>query len=409
VPDTAYPAASATVARGVDSLVRDRLLIQRCGGVGRRLLALIRKETREVIRDPLYLVLAIVVPLVVTSLLALGFVLDVKNLPVAFYDMDRSPLSREYMHSFTNSEYFRLVTVANSAEELDRLIESARVRAGVVVPPDFSKRLHGGNTATVQLLIDGSFPSRALVVSGYVAAVDGQFSARLASDALARRGLLRAAVIPVAVDGRVWYNPSLETKNSLVPGFLVIALMFYPGLLAALVVVREKERGTIFNLYCSPVSRVEVILGKAVPYVGVAFVNYVLLFALCLFVFHVRFVGDAVVLTAAALLYIVASVGVGLVISVFCRTQVAAMLVTFIGMMTPSMLFSGMMTPISSMEPAAQLISRLIPASYFMTMVRGVFLKGLGFSEYRGDLATLGLFAVIVYTTATLGFRKRAR
>jgi ABC-2 type transport system permease protein len=242
-----------------------------------------------------------------------------------------------------------------------------------------------------------------------VAAVDGQFSARLAADELARRGLLRAAVVPVVVDGRVWFNPSLETKNSLIPGFLVIALMFYPGLLAALVVVREKERGTIFNLYCSPVSRVEVILGKAVPYVGVACVNYVLLFALCLFVFHVRFVGSPFVLTVAALLYIVASVGVGLVISVFCRTQVAAMLVTFIGMMTPSMLFSGMMTPISSMEPTAQIISRLIPASYFMTMVRGVFLKGLGFSQYRGDLATLGLFAAIVYTMATLGFRKRAR
>lgn len=373
-----------------------------------RLMAVVRKETREVVRDPLYLVLAIVVPVVVTSLLALGFVLDVKNLPVAFYDMDRSPLSREYMYSFTNSEYFRLVTIVNSAEELDALIESAAVRAGVVVPPDFSRRLHGGETATVQILIDGSFPSRALVASGYVTAVDGQFSARLAADALERRGLIHAALVPVSVEGRVWYNPSLETKNSLVPGFLVIGLMFYPGLLAALVVVREKERGTIFNLYCSPVSRVQVILGKAVPYVAVAFVNYVLLFALSLYVFQVRFVGSPLVLTAAALLYIVASVGVGLVISVFTRTQVAAMLVTFIGMMTPSMLFSGMMTPISSMEPTAQIISRLIPASYFMTMVRGVFLKGLGFHEYIGDLATLGLFAAIVYTLATIGFRKRA-
>jgi ABC-2 type transport system permease protein len=374
-----------------------------------RLLAVVRKESREVVRDPLYLVLAIVVPIVVTSLLALGFVLDVKNLPVAFYDMDRSPLSREYMYSFTNSEYFRLVAIVNSAEELDALIESATVRAGVVVPPDFSRRLHGGETVTVQILIDGSFPSRALVVSGYVTAVDGQFSAQLAADALERRGLVRGALVPVSVEGRVWYNPSLETKNSLVPGFLVIALMFYPGLLAALVVVREKERGTIFNLYCSPVSRVQVIIGKAVPYVAVASVNYVLLFALCLYVFQVRFVGSVFVLTAAALLYIIASVGVGLVISVFCRTQVAAMLVTFIGMMTPSMLFSGMMTPISSMEATAQIISRLIPASYFMTMVRGVFLKGLGFREYTGDLATLGLFAAIVYTLATIGFRKRAR
>ena len=373
-----------------------------------RLVAIVRKETREVLRDPLYLVLAIAVPIVVTTLLALGFVLDVKNLPVAFYDLDRTPLSREYMYAFTNSEYFRLVTIANGPAELDELIESASVRAAVVIPPGFARALQHGETVAVQVVVDGSFPSRALVASGYIAALDGQFNVRLASDALARRGVVRTTAVPLSVEGRVWYNPSLETKNSLVPGFLVISLMFYPGLLAALVVVREKERGTIFNLYCSPVSRWEVILGKAVPFIGVAFVNYILLLGLTLFVFQVRFVGDVRVLTLAALLYIAASVGVGLVISVFCRTQVAAMLVTFIGMMTPSMLFSGLMTPISSMEPTAQAISRLIPASYFMTMVRGVFLKGLGFRQYAGDLAALAVFTATVYTIAILGFRKRA-
>jgi ABC-2 type transport system permease protein len=373
-----------------------------------RLFAIIRKETREVLRDPLYLVLAIAVPVVVMTLLALGFVLDVKNLPVAFDDEDRSPLSREYMASFTNSEYFRLTTAAASATELNRMIEAGAVRAGVVIPPDFSRRLSGGGVATVQVLVDGSFPSRALVASGYISAIDAQFNARLLAAYLARKGLVRGAVVPVSVDGRVWFNPSLETKNSLVPGLLVISLMFYPSLLAALVIVREKERGTIFNLYCSPVSRWEVIVGKAVPYIGLAFFVYVLLFALSLFAFHVRFVGNPLVLTVAALLYITACIGFGLVISVLCTTQVAAMLVTFIFLMTPSMLFSGLMTPISSMEPSAQVVSRFIPASYFMAMVRGVFLKGLGFGHYGYDMLTLGAFAVVVYTVATLGFRKRA-
>jgi ABC-2 type transport system permease protein len=184
--------------------------------------------------------------------------------------------------------------------------------------------------------------------------------------------------------------------------------MFYPALLAALVLAREKERGTVFNLYCSPVSRWEVIVGKAVPYIGLAFFVYFLLLGLNLFVFGVRFVGNPVVLTAAALLYITASVGFGLLISVFCSTQVAAMLITFIALMTPSILFSGLMTPVSSMEPSAQAISRLIPASYFITMVRGVFLKGLGFRHFASDLFTLGAFAAVVYSIATLGFRKRA-
>jgi ABC-2 type transport system permease protein len=373
-----------------------------------RLFAIVRKETREVLRDPIYLALALVVPVAVMTLLALGFVLDVKNLPVAFYDQDRSPLSRDYIYSFTNSEYFRLVKIAGSPAEIDELLDSAQVRAAVIIPPDFSRRLEGGTPATVQVLVDGTFPSRALIASGYISAIDAQFSAKLVSAYLARRGVVSASVVPVTVEGRVWFNPSLETKNSLVPGLIVISLMFYPSLLAALVVVREKERGTIFNLYCSPVSRWEVVIGKAVPYIGLAFVVYLLLLALSVFVFRVRFVGNPLVLTVAALLYIAASIGLGLVISVFTTTQVSAMLVTFLALMTPSILFSGLMTPISSMEPSAQAISRLIPASYFMAMVRGVFLKGLGFRQYASDLLTLAFFTVVVYTAATLRFRKRA-
>ena len=371
-----------------------------------RVFAIVRKETREVLRDPIYLVLAIVVPLLVTTLLALGFVLDVKNLPVAFYDQDRSPFSRDYMYAFTNSEYFRLVRMAGSSDEVDRLLESAEVRAAVVIPPDFGRRLSAGDKATVYVLVDGTFPSRALVASGYIAAIDAQFAAGVRAGYLASHGV-GAAVLPVSVEGRVWYNPSLETKNSLVPGLMVISLMFYPALLAALVLAREKERGTIFNLYCSPVARWEVIVGKAVPYIGLAMFVYGLLFALSVWVFGVRFVGNPFVLTAAAVLYITASVGFGLLISVFCSTQVAAMLVTFIGLMTPSMLFSGLMTPVSSMDPSAQFISRLIPASYFIAMVRGVFLKGLGFRHFGSDLLTLGTFAGAVYFVAIMGFRKR--
>jgi ABC-2 type transport system permease protein len=374
----------------------------------RRILAIVVKETREVVRDPIYLVLAIAVPLVVTTLLALGFVLDVKNLPVAVFDQDRSALSREYTQTFTSSEYFRLARAASSMTEVERLLETADVRAAVVIPSDFSRRLNAGQTSSVQVLVDGSFPSRALIASGYIAAIDAQFSARLRLAYLARRGLVTTTVLPVSVEGRVWFNPSLETKNSLVPGLMVISLMFYPALLAALVLVREKERGTIFNVYCSPARRWEVIVGKAIPYVGLAFVVYLLLFVLNIAVFRVRFVGNPFVLTLAALLYIAASVGYGLLISVFCRTQVAAMLVTFIALMTPSMMFSGLMTPVSSMDPSAQFISRLIPASYFIAMVRGVFLKGLGFRYFALDLLTLAGFTVVVYGLAIAGFRKQA-
>jgi ABC-2 type transport system permease protein len=372
-----------------------------------RVLAIVRKETREVLRDPIYLGLAIAVPLVVMTLLAEGFVLDVKNLPIAFCDQDRSPASREYMYAFTNSEYFKLVTVTDDVAQAERLLQAAAVRAVVVVPPGFSRTLDAGRRPAVQVLVDGSFAGRALVASGYIAAIDAQFSARLLAAYLARRGLA-SNVVPVSVEGRVWFNPSLEAKNSTVPGLLVISLMFYPGLLAALVVVREKERGTIFNLYCSPASRWEIIVGKAVPYIGLAFLDYFLLFAMSVWLFEVRFVGNFFVLTIAAFLYIACCVGLGLVISVLSKTQAAAMLATFIGLMTPSMVFSGMMSPIASMDRSAQAISRLIPASYFMDMARGVFLKGLGLQHYLRDFATLAVYAAVVFTIATLAFRKRA-
>ena len=372
-----------------------------------RIFAIVRKEAREVLRDRIYLGLAIAVPLLVTMLLGLGFVLDVKNLPLVFYDQDRSALSREYIYSFTNSEYFQLVGLATDPDQFEHMIQSAHARAVIVIPPDFSRKLNGGKQVSVQVLVDGSFASRAMIVSGYVAAIDAQFNASLLSNYLAQRGAVSVNLLPISTDMRVWYNPSLESKNSIVPGLLVINLMFYPGLLAALVVVREKERGTIFNPYCSPTKRWEIIVGKAVPYISVAFLDYFLIFLLSIFVFQVRFVGNFLVLTVAALLYITCCIGLGLVISVFCKTQVAAMLITFVGMMTPSMLFSGMMTPISSMDRSAQIISRFIPASYFMGMARGVFLKGLGFYYYLPDFLTLFIYAVVVYGIAILSFRKK--
>jgi ABC-type Na+ efflux pump permease subunit len=372
-----------------------------------RILAIIRKETRELLRDRVYLGLTIGVPLVVMVLIGLGFVLDVKNLPVAVYDEDRSPLSREYSYALTNSEYFQLKGYVDSAAELDPIIQSGTVRAVVVIPPDFSRKLHGQEPASIQILVDGSFPSRAEIVSGYITAINSQFNAQLLSEYLQHKGYVTQVILPVSLDGRVWYNPSLEGKNFTVPGFLVIVMMLYPSLAASLVIVREKERGTIFNLLSSPVRRWEIIAGKAIPYVGVALVDYLLLYTLSITAFQPRFVGSFFVLTAGAVMFVTCCVGLGLLVSVACKTQVAAMLLTFIGMFTTSMLFSGLITPIAAMDRSAQLISRLLPASYFMSMARGVFLKGLGFSYYAMDLLTLALYGAVIYLIAILAFRKR--
>jgi ABC-2 type transport system permease protein len=363
---------------------------------------------KEIFSDPVFIALAFIVPLAVTFLFGYGLSLDVKNMPVVFLDQDSSPLSRDYIYSFTNSEYFRLAGLSKDMADLDSKMRSGKARVGIVIPPDFSRKLYKGHSTEVQVLVDGSFPMRAMTAQGYVSAVDAQFNQKMVSQYLSRAGGQSVAgVYPIAVEGRAWYNPSLESKNFMIPGLLVLTLIMYPPMLVVLAIVREKELGTIFNLYCSPVRRWEVVFGKAIPYIAIVFINYLMIFTLSVLLFKVRFTGSFLLLSAGALLYIASTVGLGLCISVLSRSQIAAMLLSFIVIMLPSFMFSGFMAPITSMDATGQFISRFIPASYFMGMVRGIYLKGLGFSYYKWDLASLAVYAVIVYGIFIISFKKR--
>ncbi|MBT9139301.1 MAG: Ribosome-associated ATPase [Syntrophomonadaceae bacterium] len=324
-----------------------------------------------------------------------------------FYDLDRSAVSREYMHSFTNSEYFRFVGLAKNYKEVDHVIRSGKVRVVVVIPPDFSRRLNEGRPAQVQFLVDGSFPWRAEVVKGYVSVINFLFNQKMVTEYFSEKGQAEVVAFPISVEGRAWYNPALESKNFIIPGLLVTTLMFFPALLAALVVVREKESGTIFNLYCSPARPWEVVAGKAVPYITVAFISYIIIFLMSVMLFKVRFTGNFFVLTLGAIPYISCTIGIGLFVSIISRTQVAAMIITFLITVVPAFLYSGFLSPITSQDMTGQIVSRFIPATYFMGMVRGVYLKGLGVNYYVWDVATLMLYAAIVYTIAIASFKKR--
>jgi len=372
-----------------------------------RVYAIIRKEMRELLRDPVYLSLIFIVPIALNLLFGYGLIIDVKNIPMLFYDLDRSALSREYMHSFTNSEYFRFVGLAKNYKEVDHVIRSGDVRVVVVIPPDFSRRLNEGRPAQVQFLVDGSFPWRAEVVKGYVSVINFLFNQKMVTEYLSKKGQAEVIAFPISVEGRAWYNPALESKNFIIPGLLVTTLMFFPALLAALVVVREKESGTIFNLYCSPARPWEVVAGKAVPYITVAFISYIIIFLMSVMLFKVRFTGNFFVLTLGAILYISCTIGIGLFVSIISRTQVAAMIITFLITVIPAFLYSGFLSPLTSQDMTGQIVSRFIPATYFMGMVRGVYLKGLGFNYYVWDVATLMLYAAIVYTIAIASFKKR--
>jgi ABC-2 type transport system permease protein len=374
---------------------------------GGRVLAIARKEARQLLRDPAYLGLAIGVPLLLILLLGYQLSLDVKGLLVAVVDHDRSPWSRQYIDGFVHSEYFRLVGMLDSASEAGEWMRSGRARVVLDIPPDFGRRLSAGGRATVGVTVDGSFPTRGQIATGYVEAISTLHNRRLLQAHLGQAGGSDGLVWPVQMELSVWYNPTLESKNFIVPGMLVVILMIFPPLLSALLIVRERESGTILNLYCSPASRWDIVLGKALPYVAVSFLDYLLIFAASRGVFQVRFVGSVWLLSAGALLYALCTVGIGLLISALTRSQLAAMLATFLGTVAPAFTFSGIFTPAASQDAVGRAVSRLIPATYFMEVVRGSYLKGGGLAPYAASLLILALYSAIVYLGAWLALRKR--
>ena len=374
--------------------------------MGRRILAIARKETRQLLRDPVYLGLAFVVPLMLLILLGYQLSLDVKGLLVAVVDRDRSPWSRQYVDGFVHSEYFRLVGRLESEAEAREWIRSGRARVVIDIPPDFGRRLSASEHVAIGITVDGSFPLRGQIAMGHVEAVSTLYNQALLRAWMAEHGGLGQAW-PVQMDLSVWYNPTLESKNFIVPGLLVIVLMIFPPLLSALLIVRERESGTILNLYCSPARRWDILAGKALPYVAVSFLDYVVIFAVSLWLFQVRFVGSAWVLSVGALLYSVATIGLGLLISALTRTQLAALMATFLAAVAPAFTFSGIFTPVASQDVVGRFVARLIPATYFMDVVRGSYLKGAGALPYAASFAGLAAYAVVVYALAWLALQKR--
>jgi len=375
--------------------------------VGDRVFAIARKETRQLLRDPVYLGLAFAVPLMLLILLGYQLSLDVKGLLVAVVDRDRSVWSRWYVDGFVNSEYFRLVARLESEAEAREWIRSGRARVVLDIPPDFGRRLSANETVAVAVTVDGSFPSRGQISLGYVEAVSTLYNQQLLGAWLVEHGRRGGQVLPVQMEMSIWYNPTLESKNFIVPGMLVIVLMIFPPLLSALLIVRERESGTILNLYCSPASRWDVLAGKALPYIAVSFLDFLVIFGVSVWLFQLRFVGSAWLLSGAALLYSTCTIGLGLVISALTRSQLAAMLATFLVAVAPAFTFSGIFAPVASQDAVGRFVARLIPATYFMDVVRGAYLKGGGAAPYAPDVVALVVYAVVVYTVAWLALRKQ--
>jgi ABC-2 type transport system permease protein/ribosome-dependent ATPase len=379
-----------------------------------RIAAVASKEWREIVRDRLFFTLAFVVPAVLTLLFGYGLSLDVENIPMAIVDHDRTPLSREYAHRFIDSRYFRFEGYADDERQLDRAITAGELRAVIVIPPKFQQDQLASRPVQVQTLIDGTFPFRALTTKSYVTAISSAMTLDVLADTLARAGGItaeqaRTTLQPVALQVRYLYNQSVASIWSLAPKLIMAIMMISPPFLTALGVVREKESGSIFNIYASTVRRSEFLIGKIAPYVGISWLNVLLLWLIATLVFGAPFKGDFAFFMVASLLYVTCTTGIGLLVSVAVRTQVAAMMGTAILTVVPAVLYSGVLIPIPSLSAAAKVIAHLLPGMYYTDIVLDAFLKDVSWSGLWLNMVVLALYAALLFGVGYVLFRKRVK
>lgn len=367
----------------------------------RRMASYSRREALELLRDPIRLTLALLGSLILMLVMGYGITLDVEDLSFAVLDHDQTATSRDYALNLAGSRYFREQQPIRDYADLDQRMRAGTLGLAVEIPPGFARDVARGRPAAVGAWIDGAMPTRAETIRGYVQGIHAQWLADRAA-----HGAQGATAAPMHIEIRYRYNPDVKSLVAMVPAMLPMLLMLIPAMLAALSVVREKELGSIVNLYVTPVSRFEFLLGKQLPYVVLAMINFVLLWLLAISLFRVPMTGSLATLTFAALLYVIVSTTVGLVISTFMRSQIAAIFGTAVLSILPVVEFSGMINPVSSLEGAGRAIGEIYPTTYFLIITRGTFSKGLHFTDLHLTLVPL-LIAIPVLLGLGVAFTRK--
>jgi ABC-2 type transport system permease protein len=371
-----------------------------------RLLAVARKEVVQILHDRRSLVIVILMPVILVLLFGYGVNLDLKGLPVYVYDQDGSQQSQDLLKHFQASKYFHLVSTVRSYPELSRALDDGHAKMGLVIPWDFSQRLRDGRPVAIQALVDASDDNTANVLIGYSQAVIQSYSGQVQVDWLRRRGL---AIQPVAmsVDTRTWYNEDLESSAFIIPGILALVMSVIGAFLTSLTIAREWERGTMEQLISTPVTAMEIMLGKLAPYFVLGMFDTVLSALIAIYWFQVPFRGSWVTLMGASAMFMVVVLSLGFFISVLAKTQFAASQIALLVTFLPAFLLSGFLFSIEQMPIALQWITRVLPARYYVSVLKKIFLKGTPASMLSAELVPLAVFAVVLTMLATHSFHKR--
>jgi len=393
----------------------------------KKLRAVAAKELRQAQRDPLSLGLLLGIPTMMLLLYGYAVNFDVRHVALSVEDNDKSRASRELVQAFVQSTYFDLKPERAPGETPEHLFERKRAQAILVIPERYARELAAGRTATVQFLVDGTDATVAETILGYASALARDQNSRLASarmgmptgmgstgGTVAGSGASGAGMGPampqlptLSVEPRVWYNPELRSSHFLVPGLIGFILMLTAVLSTALSVVREKERGTMEQIRMAPVSTIELLLGKTLPYLVISLIATVLILIAARFLFGVIIRGPLLDLGVAVVLYLLGGLGLGLFVSTLARTQSEAFQIGSSMSILPTFLLSGFIFPVKNMPVVMQVISHIVPARYFLIILRGIILKGTGLAPYPGPLLALALYAIVMIGLAGLRFGRR--
>ena len=395
IPGTGIATRVAPTSRPADRLARFSLA---------RLASFSAREATELRRDPVRLTLALLGSLVLMLVMGYGITMDVEDLHYAVLDHDRSVASQSYTLRIAGSRYFLEQAPLEGHADLDARMRAGKLAMAIEIPPGFGRDLARGHAPQVAVWLDGSMPLRAELARAYVGGVHAQTLADVIAESGA--GPVRALA---SVEPRYRYNPELLSLVSMVPKVIPLLLVFIPAMLTALGVVREKELGSILNVYTTPVTRLEFLLGKQLPYIALSMFNFALLFVLAVTLFQVPFKGSFLALATGALLYVTATTGLGLLASTLTNSQIAALAGTSIGTLLPAIQFSGLMDPVSALEGGGYWIGAIYPTTHFLTIASGTFSKALGFADLAGAFVPLALAIPVLTLLSALLLKKQAK
>ena len=370
----------------------------------RRLLSYASRETLELMRDPIRLTMSFLGSMVLMVVIGYGITMDVEDLSYAVFDRAQSSISLDYRNALSGSRYFDEKPAITSYADMDKRMKSGDISLAVEIPPEFGQYVHKGEQVEIGAWIDGAMPSRAETIEGYVTGIHVKWLLQQASQMSQAQSSNSINVV-----SRYLYNPDIRSLVAIVPAVIPMLLLMIPALLTSLAVVREKELGSIINLYVTPVSKLEFLLGKQLPYIATSFISFLLLVAMAVWLFNVPLKGDVLALFVIALLFVTFSTSFGLLASVFTNSQIAAILLTTIGTMVPAVQFAGMITPVSALEGAGRLIGEVHPVSYFLLASRGIFSKGLGFGTLDFAVFAIAIAIPITLWLATVLLSKQER